>query len=138
MACSYSDLAMARYDRLAIEPIIHPLVWKRFRDDIFLVWIHELEKLTEFVSYLNTLDPTNKIKFELTMSDYTNSLDFLDLHLSFNRTTKRIETDIYAKPINSFSYVDYNTCYTKQNIKNIHFGTALRLRRICDNNEKFT
>ena len=42
-----------------------------------------------------------------------------------------------AKPTNSFRYTSPNTCYPKNNIYNIPKDIALRLRRICDNDETF-
>ena len=47
----------------------------------------------------------------------------------------KIRVDVYAKPTNSFSYTSPNTCYPKNNICNIPKGIALRLRRICDDDE---
>ena len=41
------------------------------------------------------------------------------------------------KPTNSFTYVLPSTCYPKKNINNVPKGIALRLRRICDTDEKF-
>ena len=39
-----------------------PIIWKRFIDDIFVIWQYSHDELTEFVSYLNTRMPS--IKFE--------------------------------------------------------------------------
>ena len=41
------------------------------------------------------------------------------------------------KNIDSFTYVHHNTWFPKNNIENIRKGVALRLRRICDSDEKF-
>ena len=49
----------------------------------------------------------------------------------------KIRVDVDAKPTNSFSYTSPNTCYPKNNIYNITKDIALRLRRICDNDETF-
>lgn len=136
MACSYSDLAMARYDKIANETEKSPLLWVRFRDDVFMIWILSIEELHEFVSIMNNADPTGKLKYELKIAD-ENGLNLLDLKLKFNITTRSIEIDVYAKPTNSFSYVDSTTCYSQSNIRNIPYGIGLRLRRICDDDNKF-
>ena len=44
---------------------------------------------------------------------------------------------MFVKPTNSFTYVLPSTCYPKKNINNVPKGIALRLRRICDTDEKF-
>ena len=38
-----------------------PLLWLHFIDDIFIIWMHEVEALHEFVTYLNTR--VDSIKF---------------------------------------------------------------------------
>ena len=37
----------------------------------------------------------------------------------------------------TFMYISPSTCYPKKNINNVPRGNALRLRRICDTDEKF-
>ena len=44
---------------------------------------------------------------------------------------------MFAKDTDSFTYVFPSTCFPKNNIENIPKGVALRLRRICDSDEKF-
>ena len=44
---------------------------------------------------------------------------------------------MYICKINSFTYALASTCYPKENINNVPEGIALRLRRICDTDEKF-
>ena len=62
-------------------------------------------------------------------------MEFLDFKLKF--AEGKIRVDVYAKPTNSFSYTSPNTCYPKNNICNIPKGIALRLRRICDDDETY-
>ena len=38
---------------------------------------------------------------------------------------------------NSFTYVLPSTCFSKSSIENVPKGVALRLRRICDSDDKF-
>ena len=49
----------------------------------------------------------------------------------------KITVDVYSKPTNSFTYVDPKTCYPSRNINKIPEVIALRLRRICDSDEKY-
>ena len=63
-ACSYADLAMGIIDEKAkFGGPIKPMLWWRYRDDIFELWTHGPSKLTEFKDYINSLYRT--IKFEL-------------------------------------------------------------------------
>ena len=64
-----------------------------------------------------------------------NGLEFLDLKLKIQNG--KISVDVYSKPTNSFTYVMPSTCNPRKNINNVPRDTALRLKRICDNDEKF-
>ena len=66
-----------------------------------------------------------------------NGLEFLDIKLKMNENNK-ITIDVFSKPTNSFTYVMPSTCYPSNNINNVPRGIALRLKRICDSDEKFT
>ena len=72
----------------------------------------------------------------LSLANNNSILDFLDLSLHINEDNK-ICFDVYAKPTNSFTYVLPSTCYPKKSINKVPKGIALRLRRICDSDEKF-
>ena len=62
-------------------------------------------------------------------------LEFLDLKLK--TVNGKISVDVLTKPTNSFTYVSSSTCYPNRNIKNVPNGIAVRLRRICDSDEKY-
>ena len=136
MSCSYADIAMAKYGFLANQFHLKPKIWKRFRDDIFTLWEHGVDTLPSFSDYLNGMDTAGKISWKFTMEIAgENALEFLDLKLKIVRG--KIRVDVYANPTNTFSYTSHNTCYPKNNICNITKGRALRLRRICDDDETF-
>ena len=63
-----------------------------------------------------------------------NYLEFLDLKLKWENV--KITVDVHSNPTNSFTYVLPTTCYPRKSINNIPHGIALRLRRICDSDEK--
>ena len=54
---------------------LQPALWKRFIDDIFLIWPHGIEPIQEFISHLNTVYPTIKFSSEI----FSSQLPFLDL-----------------------------------------------------------
>ena len=54
------------------------------------------------------------------------------------KKNSKITVDVYSKPTNSFIYVMPSTYYPSNNINNVLRGIALRLKRICDSDEKFT
>ena len=72
----------------------------------------------------------------MSIANNNSVLEFLDLSLHINEQNE-ICVDVYAKPTNSFTYVLPSTCYPKKSINKVPKGIALRLRRICDSDEKF-
>ena len=135
MSCSYADIAMAYHDRKALSYFLSPTTWKRFRDDIFVAWEHGTDTLPPFLDYLNNVDEAGKIKFTMEIADQEKGLEFLDLRIKC--VDGKLSADIFGKPTNSFTYVKPFTCYPRKSITNIPRGIALRLRRICDTDEKF-
>ena len=61
-------------------------------------------------------------------------LEFLDMRLKM--VIGKISF-VFSKPTSSFTYVLPSTCSANRNIKNVPKGTPLRLRRICDSDEKY-
>ena len=45
MSCSYGDIAIEQFDKKTLEYNPAVIGWKRFRDDMFLVWPHSAEDL---------------------------------------------------------------------------------------------
>ena len=134
MSCSYVDIAMTKYDSFANRSYLKLSVWKRFRDDVFVLWERNTVSFSHFLDYLNTMDKTGKIKFTMEIAGDTD-LGFLALKLTISEG--KIRVDFYAKPTNSFSCTTPNTCYPKSNLCNILRGITLRLRRICDDDKTF-
>ena len=134
MSCSYSDIAMSKFDTAALQYHFQPTLWKRLRDGILTIWTHGSDTLESFLDYLNQIDSTGKIKFTMQVQD-ENGIEFL--HLKLKLENGKIGVDVFAKPINSFTYVLPTSCYPRKSLNNVPCGIALRLRRICDTDEKF-
>ena len=62
-------------------------------------------------------------------------IEFLELKLRLENS--KIAVDVFAKPTNSFTYVLLTSCYPRKSLNKMPRGIALRLRRICDTDEKF-
>ena len=58
MSCSYADISKADFDKEALEYHLSPTTWKRFSDDVFVLWPHGTECLVLYLDYINILDPT--------------------------------------------------------------------------------
>ena len=109
-SCSYADNALAKYDSLANNFHLKPSVWKRFRDDIFVLWEHGTASFFFLLDYLNTMDKAGKIKFTMEIAVDT-GLEFLDLKLKINKGKRKV--GVYAKSTNSFNLPHLTTAIQK-------------------------
>ena len=64
-------------------------------------------------------------------------IEFSDLNLKVDKESKEISVDVFAKDTKSFRYVLPSRCFPKNYIERIPKDIALRLRSICDSDEKF-
>ena len=98
-------------------------------DDIFFLWEHGEEKLKSFIDTINKMHPT----ITLTADWSKTSIIFLDVTVSITKGI--IETDLYVKPTDSHQYLLSSSCHSFYCKKGIPYSQALRLKRICSNNE---
>ena len=64
---------------------------------------------------MNKVDPTKKIHFTIEVA--TDTLEFLDFKFKFNKQSKQISVDVFAKHTNSFRYVLSSTCFPRKTLK---------------------
>lgn len=70
-SCDYADIAMSLLDDLvhgeelvSVHKQSRPIMFARFRDDIFIIWKDSYEQLIKFYNFLNDFHPD--IKFTMT------------------------------------------------------------------------
>ena len=54
---------------------VQPKLWKRFIDEIFLIWPRGMDSLLEFIEHLNTVHPTIMFTSDISHTE----ISFLDL-----------------------------------------------------------
>ena len=89
---------------LSISPV-KPLMWFRFIDDIFSVWLHGQDKLKEFINFMNNRH--NTINFTWESSPV--SQNFLDVTVKIEDS--RIVTDLFVKPTDTHQYLHPSSCH---------------------------
>ena len=108
-----------------------PLVWKRFIDDIFLVWAHGEEALLKFLDHCNQCFPTIKFTAEHSLQQ----IDFLDTTIYFNKEGT-LESTLFVKKQDICTLLHNNSFHPNSCKKGIIYSQALRYRRIITNNEQ--
>ena len=96
MCCSYTDLALASYDSQSLAFNLSPTTWKRFRDDVFVVWRHGPASDSLFLESLNNIDKTGKIQFTMQAAG-DDGLEFLDLKLKM--VNGKISVDVFQNQL---------------------------------------
>eukprot|EP00061_Rhincodon_typus_P005513 g25108.t1 len=99
-----------------------PHLFLCYIDDCIGAALCSHEQLEQFINFTTTFHPN--LKFTWTITD--TSLSFLDLSVSLSGD--QLETDIYFKPTNSHSYLDYTSSYSPFCKNAIPYSQFLQLR----------
>ena len=127
LAPNYANLFMDRFETKALAGFPQkPLTWRRFIDDIFLVWTHGEESLKTFIDYLNSLHKTINFTHEMSYS----YIDFPDTIVKFSPDRGLITTR-FNKPTDTHLYLEYSSAHPHSVLTKGPYGQYLRLRRIC-------
>ena len=106
--------------------------YKRFIDDIFILWNGTREQLKKFIEQINALHPT--INFEANYS--FNSINFLDTHIYKNKIGK-LCTTLHVKPTDRQSYLHHKSYHPTASKRSITYSQALRIRKICTEDSEY-
>ena len=132
-APAYANIFMYVLEiRMLKECEFKPWVWWRFLDDIFFIWLHGIERLQEFLKFIDSFHETISYTWDYSESQ----VSFLDVTIC-REVGGGISTDVFSKPTDTHQYLDYRSCHPKHVKQAIPYGQALRLRRICSSERKF-
>ena len=106
-------------------------LWRRFLDDIIMLWMGTEDDLDKFIDFCNRFHPTIKV----THSSSTLKLPHMDVSLKLENGF--IATDLYTKPTDAHSYLHRQSCHPLHCVSNIPYSQMLRLRRLCSKEEDF-
>ena len=104
LAPSYANLFMSKFEQDYVYTYhLQPTLWKRFIDDIFLIWPHVMDSLTEFMLHLNTVH--SALKFTSVIS--SSEIAFLDLTIYV--TDDKLCTGLLTKSTDRHMYLNFIT-----------------------------
>jgi hypothetical protein len=114
LALTYANLFMAMIDKQIKECAIGRdfnwvFFYKRFINDIFVIWTGTKESFLGFMEKINTLHPT--IKFTCEFDYDQKSTTFLDTKIKIEDDT--IITDLYRKETDRVQYLLPSSCHPK-------------------------
>ena len=104
-----------------------PLYYRRFIDDIFMIWPYTLEQLHEFMQRMNQIHPSMKFTFEHSYEQIT----YLDTNVHVNKNLPcKLFVTTHIKDTNKQAYTYASSYHPPGTGKGIAIGEALRYARI--------
>ena len=133
LAPALASVVVAYYEEEYLDTVPYlPLVWKRYIDDILVIWPYSREEFDRFFIGLNCIH--QKLKFTMEISYI--AIQFLDLTIykgpKFLRTGI-LSTSIFFKQTNTFSYLYGNSYIADYIFKGIAIGEVIRTLRNTSN-----
>ena len=129
MAVAFANIFMSKVETEIIsQSAFRPLVWKRYIDDIFSLWIINREEILQFIEQANSHHPTIKFTAEVSETEAT----FLDTTIhKGERFLKYSILDVrtHFKPTETFQYTHFTSSHPPGVKKGFIKGEALRLLR---------
>lgn len=104
MAPNYANIFMGNLEsNFLASRSLKPLFYKRYIDDIFLIWSHSEEELLEFIRAFNFAHPSICFTDSYSRSEIT----FLDTRVLINDS--KLATQLYRKPTDRQKYLHYDS-----------------------------
>ena len=134
LAPTYACLGLGKFEKNAFssnQVLLEKIVlWKRFIDDVLMLFRGTENDCKELVIWLNSLLPgVIKFKYEFSYS----KIEFLDLEISISEGF--LKTNLYVKPSNKQLFLDYNSNHPSHCKQAIPYSQALRVVERCANPE---
>ena len=131
-AAPYAILFMSDFEEKMLESFEKkPLIWWRYRDDILFIWEHGEESLKVFIEQVDMFDSTIKYTAEYSKEE----VNFLDANIKL--IDRELMTDLFVKPPDTHQFLDPTSCHLYHCKNGIPYSQALRINRICSDNETF-
>ena len=130
MAPSYAILFMDAFEQQIRTMNPNITNYYRFLDDIFITIKGTENELNNFLTSLNTLHDSIKFTWEYSKK----SINFLDIQVT-KQPDGTLRTGLYTKPTDAHTYLDYRSCHPPHIKKSIPYSQALRLCRICSDEQ---
>ena len=127
----YANLGMGRHEETIWETFIWAIpFWKRFIDNIFLIFIGTTKQFRSMKDFMNNLHPTIKFTFEHS----TQEISFLDMKIHIG-ADRKLSTTQYRKPTDCAALLHFHSNHSLKCKGSIIFSQAVRYNLlIADDN----
>ncbi|MCP3663993.1 MAG: GIY-YIG nuclease family protein, partial [Gammaproteobacteria bacterium] len=135
VAPAYANIYMHQLESEILKNCpVKPYAYKRYLDDVFLIWTGTEASLSEFVDFYNTFQTAGTIKVTHTCS--TDNFVYLDVS-GQKLGNGSLHTLVHHKGISRNSYLHFTSDHPRHLRESIPYSQALRCRKICSTEEAF-
>ena len=137
MAPNYANLYVGLLEEKSIlNPeynhfLEHIQLWKRYIDDVFVIWTGSATELTSFHMFLNSC--CEHLNF--TMTSDSQKMNFLDILIL--KVDEHLSTELYRKPTDRNSLLHAESYHPTPLKRGLPIGQFKRIRRICSTDDSF-
>lgn len=105
------------------------IYYRRFIDDIFLIWDGTLEEWQKVANFSNRIIPNIQINWE----DPSDHQIFLDIDIRIDPFNGKLITSPYQKPLNKYLYISPKSSHDRHTFKGFIKGELTRYARLSSN-----
>ncbi|CAJ0966626.1 unnamed protein product, partial [Ranitomeya imitator] len=135
MAPPYANIFMAAFEETYVYTHSlfqkYSIYWKRYIDDVFMIWKGDEDLLLQFVSDMNSCVPN----LSFSMQKSTISINFLDTMITLE-ADGNLDVDLYCKPTDKNCLLHYSSCHPRHVKQSLPISQYHRLSRIVSNEGK--
>lgn len=122
MAPPYANLFMGRIEGDIVQRFLALLlIWKRFIDDIFFIFLGTENELKQVFEYMNAIHPTIKFTFDYSLTQ----IPFLDT-IVYVDSSRNLQTTLYRKPTDRSCLLHHSSHHPRHVKESIVYTQALR------------
>ena len=133
-APTYACLGAGKFEEIMFksnhEFLEKIIAWKRFIDDVLMLFKGSENQCKQFVNWMNSLIPgVIKFKYEFSFEKVV----FLDLEIFIE--DNQLKTNLFVKPSNKQIYLDFDSNHPEHCKQSIPYSQALRVVERCSSVE---
>ena len=129
LAPAYANIFMGKLEHsIFSQAPLKPIFYKRYIDDILILWPHSELELNKLLSNMNSFHPSIKFTSEYSF----NKITFLDVNIykgPLFHISKRLDFQIFIKPMNRQAYVHASSYHPPGVSKGVAIGEMKRYLR---------
>ena len=134
-ACNYATIYFACHEHKIIRRFkSNLLLYRRYIDDIIGIWVPSgspTEDDCRWTAFQEAIDGFHGL--EWVFSPRVHTIDYLDLTISIDSSTKKIRTTLYEKELNLYLFIPPHSAHAPGVLTGLVLGNCHRIHTLCSN-----